>query len=395
MVQMPAILIKFSRNRLSGYVTAVLGIAAITAVLEPIHLHITATTVALTLMMMVLFIATLWGSRPALAASGLGILSFNYFFLPPVRTWTINDPENWVAWIAFVVTAVTTGQLSSYAKRRAELAEVQRLEIERLYRELSNAFEQASHAEALKQSEKIKSALLDAVTHDIRTPLTSIKASVTTLLDEEEGNSYEDIPLALDADTRREMLEVINEESDRLNRFVEGLIELARIEAGELGLRRQWGTIDEIIASALARAKPLVCRHKILIDIQKDFPLIRVDSQAISEVIYTLIDNAAKYSPVDTTINIIARQNGEETFLIAVEDEGQGVAPELRERIFEKFFRAIHDTKSGNRQPSGTGMGLAIAKGIIEAHHGHIKVTDSTHNKFGARFEFSLPIENE
>ncbi|HSK74002.1 MAG TPA: DUF4118 domain-containing protein, partial [Pyrinomonadaceae bacterium] len=226
-----------------GYVTAVFGIAVVTAVLEPIHLRITLATVALTLLMVVLFVATVWGSRPALVASGLGILSFNYFFLPPVRTWTINDPENWVAWIAFVVTAVTAGQLSSYAKRRAEIAELRRLEIARLYQELSGAFERASYAEALKQSEKLKSALLDAVTHDIRTPLTSIKASVTTLLDETEGNSNEEFPLVLDADSRREMLEVINEESDRLNRFVEDLIELAKIEAGELGLRLQSSSI--------------------------------------------------------------------------------------------------------------------------------------------------------
>ncbi|HSK72201.1 MAG TPA: ATP-binding protein, partial [Pyrinomonadaceae bacterium] len=124
-------------------------------------------------------------------------------------------------------------------------------------------------------------------------------------------------------------------------------------------------------------------------------PLIRVDSQAISEVIYTLIDNAAKYSPADTLIYISARQNEKGNLQVAVEDEGQGIAPELRERIFEKFFRAIHDTGSENRKPSGTGMGLAIAKGIIEAHNGQIRATDASKNKSGTRFEFSLPIEDE
>ncbi|MBA3632586.1 MAG: DUF4118 domain-containing protein [Acidobacteria bacterium] len=374
---------------------AVFGITAVTAVLEPIHLQISATTVALTLLMVILFIATLWGSRPALAASVLGMLCFNYFFLPPVRTWTINDPENWVAWIAFIVTALTAGQLSARAKRRAKLAELRGLKIERLYRELNDAFEQVSHAEALKQSEKLKSALLDAVTHDIRTPLTSIKASVTTLLDEQEGSSYDGFPLVLDAETRREMLDVINEESDRLNHFIGGLIELARIEAGEVRLRHQWSTVDEIISSALDRAKSLVSQHKILIDIQEDLPLIRVDSQAISEIIYILIDNAAKYSPVGKSIRIIASQVGETSLLVTVEDEGQGIAPEMRERVFEKFFRATHDTESGSRQPSGTGMGLAIAKGIIEAHNGHIWITDATNKECGVRFEFTLPIGNE
>ena len=123
-------------------------------------------------------------------------------------------------------------------------------EIGRLYAELREAFERASHAEALRQSEKLKSALLDAVTHDLRTPLTSIKASITTLLDEQRGEP----PLPLDRESRIEMMEVIDEESDRLNRFINGLIELARIEAGELQLRRSWGVVDEIISAALASA---------------------------------------------------------------------------------------------------------------------------------------------
>lgn len=387
---------KLLRNRAAGYVMAVFGIAAVIAVLEPVHLSITATTVALALLLIVLFIAALWGSRPAFLASILGVLSFNYFFLPPIGTWMISDAENWFALTAFLVTAITAGQLSAYAKRRAEVAESRRQEIERLYEELSAAFEKASHAEALRQSEKLKSALLDAVTHDIRTPLTSIKASVTTLLDELRENQSEDYPIVLDAETRREMLDVINEESDRLNRFVEDLIELAKIEAGEIKLRRQSSAIDEIISSALVRAKSLVSRHQISIDIQKDLPLVSADSQAISEIVYNLIDNAAKYSPIGKSILITARQNGENSLLVAVEDEGQGIAPELRERVFDKFFRAIHDTESGNsRQPTGTGMGLAIAKGIIEAHNGSIRVTDASQKDCGIRFEFTLPIEDE
>src|SRR5207237_2580767 len=130
--------------------------------------------------------------------------------LPPVGTFTIADPDNWVALFAFLVVAMTAGQLSARARRRAEEAEAGRREIERLYRELQDAFERASHAEALRQSERLKSALLDAVTHDIRTPLTSIKASVTTLLDELRAKAEE--AATLDAEGRREMVDVIDEE---------------------------------------------------------------------------------------------------------------------------------------------------------------------------------------
>lgn len=390
-------LARFFRHRPAGYLAAVLGIALVTFVLEPIHLRITATTVALSFLIVVLVIATLWGSRPAAVASVAGVLSFNFFFLPPVGTWTISDPENWFALAAFLVTAVIAGQLSAHAKRRAEVAESRRLEIERLYRELSEAFEMASHAEALKQSEKLKSALLDAVTHDIRTPLTAIKASVTTLLDEQKnGSGNREFAIVLDDESRGEMLDVINEETDRLNRFVEDMVELARIEAGDVRLRRQETRVKDLVSSTLARAKSLIGDRRIEIDIEEGIPVVQVDSRAVSEVLYTLLDNAAKYSQPGTVIRISAKRQDDDAVLVAVEDEGQGVPPELRERIFEKFFRAIHDTESGGtRQPMGSGMGLAIARGIIEAHNGTIRVTDPVHAPAGARFEFTLPVKDE
>ena len=151
-----------------------------TAAFLPFREYLNATEVSLTLLLVVLFASTLFGSTAGLIASAFGILCFNFFFLPPYGTLTISDPENWLAFAAFVVTALIAGQVSGYARRRAEESEARQLEIERLYDELRGAFEQASQAEALRRSEKLKSALLDAVTHDLRTPLTSIKASVTT-----------------------------------------------------------------------------------------------------------------------------------------------------------------------------------------------------------------------
>ena len=205
--------------------------------------QINTTTVALGLLLAVLFIAALAGSRPAYLASIVGMLCFNYFFLPPIGTLTIAAPQNWIALGAFIITALVAGNLSERAKRRAEEAESRRQIIESLYEELQAAFERASQAEALRQSERLKSALLDAVTHDLRTPLTSIKASVTTLLAENTDNQQtskqqtpkpqteeDDFTIALDAEDERDLLEVINEETDRLNRFIESLVELARIE---------------------------------------------------------------------------------------------------------------------------------------------------------------------
>src|SRR5215211_1400364 len=358
-----------SHKQLLGYCVALIVICAATIVLRSFGDHVNATTVALTFLLLVLFLATAWGPRPAVLASVLAATSFNYFFLPPVGTFTISDPHNWVAIIAFLLTAVTVGQLSARAKQRTEEAEVGRRKIERLYEELREAFERASHAEALRQSEKLKSALLDAVTHDLRTPLTSIKASITTLLDEVHGRFNGEPPVALDAESRVEMMEVIDEESDRLSRFINGLIELARIEAGELQLRRRWGAVDEIISAALSRAEPMTRNHHVELDVEKELPGVRVDERAVSEVVYTLVDNAAKYSSKGSTIRVTAKRSGDELIQMAVEDNGQGIASDLRERVFDKFFRAIRDSDI-SKPPPGIGMGLAIAKGIVEAHEG-------------------------
>jgi len=383
----------FEKKR-TGYALAVFGIAAATGTLKLFGTHINSTTVAIVLLLVVLFIATLWGSKPAILASLLGMACFNFFFLPPVGTFTIRDPDNLVALFAFLITAITAGQLSSRARRRAEEANAGRREIERLYKELQDAFESASQAKAIQQSERLKSALLDAVTHDLRTPLTSIKASVTTLLDELHANAKGEEMIELDREGRQEMLEVIDEEADRLNRFIEGLVELARIEAGEMHLRRHWASIEEIVEMTLERAALLTREHKIDVQFEDELPVARVDEKAVAEVVYTLLDNAAKYSPPGTTIRVSAERARDEMIELSVEDEGQGIPPPLRERVFDKFFRAMRDGDSGVGQPTGTGMGLAIAQGIVEAHGGRIWIEDGT-NKVGSRFVFTLPIGDD
>ncbi|HEY2964573.1 MAG TPA: DUF4118 domain-containing protein [Pyrinomonadaceae bacterium] len=371
-----------------GYLVSLLGTGAVTVLLVPFRAHINSTTTALAYLLAVLFVALFWGSGPALLASVVGVLCFNFFFLPPLYTLDIAHSENWIALFAFFTTALAVGQLSARAKRRAEEAERSEHEIERLYKELQTAFERASQAEALKQSERLKSALLDAVTHDLRTPLTSIKASITTLLDEARAREF-----ALDKESRLEMLQVIDEESDRLNRFISGLIDLARIDAGELHLRRQWGAIDEIVSTALARAQPLTQDHEVEVQIDEELPAVRVDERAVSEVVYTLVDNAAKYSPAGTRIKINAGLSAG-MIKMAVEDQGEGVPLGLRERVFDKFFRATRDGDVSTRRPSGTGMGLAIAKGIVEAHEGKIWI-ESGPDGHGTRVVFTLPIGDE
>jgi K+-sensing histidine kinase KdpD len=243
----------FYYQRWFGYASAVLSIAIATAALKFFGRHINPTTVALVFLSIILIAARTWGSAPAVAGSLVGILSFNFLFLPPYGTFAIGDPDNWIAFIAFMVTAITVGQLSGSAKRRAEEAEGAKQEIERLYYELQDSFQRSSQAKALKQSERLKSALLDAVTHDFRTPLTSIKASATAMLDDLYATERDKAEPELDTEARKEMLQVIDEEADRLDRFVDGLTKLARIDAGDMRLHLTPASIDEIVAAALKR----------------------------------------------------------------------------------------------------------------------------------------------
>ncbi len=376
-------------KKILGYAVAVVVVPAATAVLKSFANQINPVTVALALLLIVLFVATAWGPKPAILASLLGVASFNFFFLPPLHTFIIDDPENWIALFAFLITAITVGQLSARAKHRAEEANLARQEIERLYLELQDSFEQASQAQALKQSERLKSALLDAVTHDLRTPLTSIKASVTTLIDDgrtAQNNIYRG---ALGQEGRQEMLEVIDEEADRLDRFIEGLMELARIDAGELQLEKRTVSVSEILSAATKRAQPRTRRHHVQIEPLPELPPVSVDEAALVEVLYVLLDNAAKYSEPGTTIKMSASFAANEV-VIAVADEGCGIPRQLRERVFDKFFRV---TGGGQSQPAGTGMGLAIAQGIMEAHGGRIFIEDGD-NGVGVRVVVALKTES-
>lgn len=360
-------------SRLLRYGISVASVLVVTIGLIELDTRVNSTTVALALLLIVLSSATFFGRNPALLASFVAMLCFNYFFLPPVHTWTIAEPQNLVAWAAFTITALVAGELSAYARRRA-------LESERLYEELQTAFKTATQAEALKQSEKLKSALLDAVTHDLRTPLTSIKASVTTLLDSEGGHRT----IELNSEGRAEFLDIINEETDRLNGFIEGMVQLAKVEAGSMNATGTLSNVEEIISIALDRAEKLVAGHHVTLNLQKEMPLIRVDARAIAEVVYNLVENAAKYSPAGTTISIETSTHGN-SVLISVTDEGKGIPEEMRERVFEKFARL------DGEQSDGLGLGLAIARGIVEAQNGMISIKPGENNA-GTKVTLRLPL---
>ncbi|HBR58324.1 MAG TPA: hypothetical protein DEA22_12805 [Blastocatellia bacterium] len=357
--------------RNTGMFAAFLGVALVSLALLPLRGTVNASTVGFLQLAVVVFVARYYEWRAALTASILAAFSFNFFFLPPYHVLTIDDPQDWVALLVFLVLAITVGRLAATSNQRRE-------EAERLYQELEDAFEKASETEALKRSAKLKSALLDAVTHDLRTPLTTIKAAATMLRQE---NRDESIHETLDSEGREELLQAITEETEKLNAFIESMVGLARVRAGETSVEIAPVSADEIVSKAVQRAKSALASHVLYRRIDPDLPLLSADPRAIVEVLYNLLDNAAKYSPPKTTITVSADVfNGSIRF--SVEDRGDGIPLLEREAVFEKFHRA-------HRTPGGLGLGLSIAREIIEAHKGRIWVESGS---TGSRFVFDLPI---
>jgi two-component system, OmpR family, sensor histidine kinase KdpD len=167
------------------------------------------------------------------------------------------------------------------------------------------------------------------------------------------------------------------------------LVALARIEAGQMELRREWGSLEEIVTASMKRASPLTRNHRIELHLDDELPSVRVDERAMAEVIYVLLENAAKYSPSGGVIRVAAQPAPQDMVRLAIEDQGPGVPLELRERVFDKFFRALRDGDLSGRKP-GTGMGLAIAKGIVEAHGGRIWI-ENANDSTGTRVVVLLP----
>ena len=413
------------------------------------------------------------------------MLAFNFYFLPPFGTFTIGDPENWVALFAFLVTSLVSSQLSARARREAQEAQHRRHEVERLYAfsqhllvsgnvitllndipnhivetfgvgaaalyfndkekfyysgtashfdreqmkqvtfrdeplvdrnhslcfvplrmgvrsigslaisgrllsrqtlealgtligvafERARAVEELGKTQAAREGERLKSALLDSVTHDFRTPLTSMKAAVTSMI-ADNGRSWPE---------QKELLTVIDEECDRLNRLVGDAAEMSRLDAGQFELAIEPQSMREIVESALQECKGALGARSIRLEMSPELPEVNADFRRIRDVCVRLIENANLYTPAQEPITISAEVRGE--FLqTSIADRGPGIDDMELGLIFDKFYRG----KDQRYLIQGTGMGLPIAKAIVEAHGGTINVTSQIGH--GSVFSFTLPL---
>jgi len=355
--------------------TLVVGIAI--AVLELIGPTVNAATAAQILLLVLLADARFLGAQAALVASILAAVGLFRYFVTP-HGFAVGDPNDIAALAAFVIMAVVGGELAFRAERRAQ-------EVERLYEQLQAAFERESEAEASRRTERIKATLLDAMAHNLRTPLTAIKMAVTAIIGGRNSNVF-----ALSSEQQWELLDVIDEETDRLNRFIGGLVTVGD-SPGTEPMNANVADVSTVIDSALARAETLTQSHRIDVRVDAGLPRVRADGRSLIEVLYMLLDNSSKYSPPGTVIHVAARSTADDCVIIRVRDEGPGIPTELRERVFERFFRIPH-RESHDPSRSGGGVGLTLAKRLLETQGGRISI-EAPSSGPGTVVALALPIE--
>lgn len=370
-------------RRFGPYVVAALVVAGSCDIMRRLPI-VSSTAAAPVLLLQVLLIARTWGTGPALAGSTTAGAVFSYYFFPPGWHF-LQDLNDWVAFFTFTVTAILVGELSARAERRQLEAEQGRREIEQLYQQLNVAFERASDAEAARRNEQLKAALLEAITHNLRTPLTAIKASVTAML-----SAGGKLPGAqLTSEGRSELLHVIDEESDRLNRFIEGL-SVADRTAADYTPRRHATNLATVVDDAMRRAGTVLRAHKVERQLEPGLPGLAIEPGAVVEVLYMLLDNASKYSPPGTTIYVEASCSGPRHVRISVTDEGPGIPADYREQVFDKFFR-VPGREPFDPRRGGVGLGLPIARRLIESQAGTIGI-EVPGNGRGTRVVLTLPV---
>ncbi len=239
---------------------------------------------------------------------------------------------------------------------------------------------QINEARLAAESERLRAALLTSLSHDLKTPLASILGAVTTL------KQYRDM---LDIPTQDELITTIQEEAERLSRFVANLLDMTKIESGSIELDREHVHIDDVVATALQRVSTIVSDHKVEVDLEASLPMLKLDVMLFEQVLVNLLDNAAKYAPPGSEIRIRSRRTGG-AVAIEVLDEGPGMPEDRLERVFEKFHRVKH----GDRQRAGTGLGLAICRGFVTALGGRI-VAANRADRSGAIFTITFPYHEK
>jgi len=322
-----------------GLLASAGAVVFVTAAIAVVKRWVPVLSLGVLYIFAVLPVAVLWGLALACAVSVASMLAFNWFFLPPTHTFQLRDGANWAVLAVYLATAVVVSALAARARRRAELAELRE-------REAAARAAAELEAEALRRSDSLKTALLHAVSHDLRSPLTAIVAAASGLSNPQ---------VQLDAVDHDELVATIRIEADRLNRLVGNLLDLSRLRSGAAAPRPELWPIDDLVARSIDQLGERGDRVEVTLD--ADVPPVQVDAVQIERVLVNLLDNALKFSPPGSPVRLHVDAHDSEV-LVHVLDAGPGVGD--TEAIFEPF----HSAGEGH----GAGLGLAIARGFAEAN---------------------------
>jgi K+-sensing histidine kinase KdpD len=348
------------------------ALAVVTGAIELLKGHVPVLSLAVLYLLAIIPVAVAWGLAYAAGTAIGGMLAFNFFFLPPLYTLTLADSRNWFALLVFLVTAVVVSELATRSRRRAEEAEAAFVALRELTEERERLAEEALEAEALRRSDAMKTAVLRAVSHDLRSPLMAILTSAGALAHGE---------LSLAQDDRRELVETILGEAERLDRIVRNLLDLSRLQAGAAAPEPSDWPVDDLVLQALDGVE---AGSRVEVVLPDDSPLVHADPHQTERVVANLVENALRYSPPEEPVRVQVRQTGSEV-LVRVVDHGPGIPSGEADRIFEPFQRG------SLRIPArGAGLGLAIARGFAEANGGRVWV--ESHAGQGATFVLALPV---
>lgn len=468
---------------LTRWVGAALGLFAVTTTYDR-YLHVNATTVALSYLLFILFLSTRWGLIYAIVGSFAATACFNFFFLPPVHTFTVSDPQNFVALVVLLITSVVSSRMSERVRQESKQALVRQSELEVLYslsraliqsdelsvltntiptavamacrtrsaifyllqgdrayrngtewttpldtqalRALANgtaaswnpatqeaviplrtgvkprgvlllagvrhslptleavgglvsvsldraqAVDEATRAEAAKESERLRTMMMDSITHEFRSPLTAIKVSVSTL-----RTSH------MMSNESAEFLEIIEEETDRLDHLVTQSVEMAKLDTLEVSMSLSPQDLRTLVEHSLRSSAQALSQHPVTVQIPSDLPKVEADPEWLGKLMSNLLENASKYSKAGQPIFVTAEHRND-LVACSIADRGIGIDPLEQGLIFDKFYRS----RERAANIAGTGMGLSICRAIAHAHNGSIEVTSQPGQ--GSVFTFTV-----
>lgn len=334
------------------YALSALAVAAALGVAEIAERLVFLPHVPILLLSAIMISAVAWGLLPSLFASVLSIGVSAYFFYPPLYSFKVSDPQGVLDLVVFSVVAAVTSRLATQAKR--------------------NAIE--------SETERFREALINAISHDLRTPLSAIIGSASAL---------QDSSAQLDPPARVDLIATIREEADHLNAVIADVLDLSRIRAGAIRPRAETVELADVLAVALREAQRSLAGHNLVIDLPPDLPMVTVDLSLMRRALVNLLENAAKYSTAGAEIRISA-EAGDGQIRLDVSDTGVGIEPADLTRIFDQFYRGARRA----RDVPGSGLGLAICRAFVEANGGRVEAM-SQGRGMGATFRVTLPMAGE